>query len=42
MYELFEQYESQFELDEALAIKKCDMLYQMRHFGIKRRSYHFT
>lgn len=30
MYELFEQYESQFELDEALAIKKCDMLYQMR------------
>lgn len=32
MYELFEQYESQFELDEALAIKKCDMLYQMRAF----------
>ncbi|HBY83015.1 hypothetical protein [Staphylococcus sp.] len=32
MYELFEKYESQFELDEALAIKKCDMLYQMRAF----------
>lgn len=32
MYELFEQYESQFELDEALSIKKCDMLYQMGAF----------
>lgn len=32
MYELFEQYESQFELDETLAIKKCDLLYQMGAF----------
>lgn len=42
MYELFEQFESQFELDEALSIKKCDMLYQMGAFLELRRSYHFA
>lgn len=32
MYNLFEQYESQFDLDENLAMTKCNMLYQMNAF----------
>ncbi|EHJ06927.1 hypothetical protein [Staphylococcus simiae] len=32
MYELIAQYESQFELDEQLAMTKCRMLYQMDSF----------
>lgn len=31
-YELFEDYERQFELDDALALLKCSMLYQMKHY----------
>lgn len=31
-YELFEDYEQQFELDESLALLKCSMLYQMEHY----------
>ncbi len=40
VYQLIEDYEAQFELDETLALIKCDMLYHLNSFfGIKRRSY---
>lgn len=32
MYQLFEDFEEQFELDEQMALLKCSMLYNMQHF----------
>ena len=32
VYQLIEDYEAQFELDETLALIKCDMLYHLNSF----------
>lgn len=32
MYQLFEDFEEHFELDEQMALLKCSMLYNMQHF----------
>ena len=40
VYQLIEDYEAQFELDETLALIKCDMFISFEFvFGVKRRSY---